>query len=666
MESCLFGVASFTIFVNTFVVLDRMIKTGYPHVPADDSVLLFISIVNFVLLFAIIIWSWRNSVSEHTTPIRTDVPSQIKNITAWITGKSDNKAIKKPDEYVALKVNRKDILIMTIMTVIYLAITFINLGSFDVPQTDWVGKNATDGFIIELMEETYISRLTYYRGLGTGSFKAWYLDADGSYEPLTDIKIDDFYKWGHIPIDQTTKRIKVKVEQPGGMIKETAVFGANETIALPFRLLDLEERSAASDLLNLSDEQHIAQYSHSYITGTYFDEIYYARTAYEHLNRINPYEWTHPPLGKILIAVGIALFGMNTFGWRVIGTLFGAAMIPLMYLFGKKLFKKSFYGFCAAFLMMFDLMHFAQTRIATIDVYATFFVILMYYFIADYYLLKSNKNSFSKSIRPLFLSGLFFGMGIATKWSVLYGAPGLALIFILTKYDEYKTLKKDASAGERTGIRLREAGIYISCVFIFIIMPAAIYLLSYIPYLLVPGMRIADIFRYQRYMYDYHSTLAEPHPFSSQWWSWPIILKPIWYYRGGDVPSGMASTIVSLGNPAVWWMGIVAVCAAIRGVIRKNKACILLIFAIATQYIPWALVTRTTFIYHFFLVIPFVMAAIVYLIKEFMESGMKKFWVCGYFAVVMFVFIMFYPVVSGLTVPESYIKLLRWFHSWYF
>lgn len=661
-----FGISSFTIFVNTYNVLYRMINTNYPHVPPHDPVLLFISLVNFVLLFAVMTRSWQNAVSGLTTSINTDAPSQIKSLMLWLKRKSNSRTAEKQEEYVSLKINRKDILIITIMTVVYLAIALINLGGFDVPQTDWVGKSTKDGFIVKLTEESYVSRLTYYQGLGKGSYSARYLDSDGLYKPLPDIEINNFYKWGYITVDQTTQYIKIETQQPGGMIKEIAVFGEDSRIPLAYSLLDLTNIPVSGNLMSLCDEQNIAQYNHTYMTGTYFDEIYHARTAYEHLHRISPYEWTHPPLGKLFIATGIAVFGMNTFGWRIVGTLFGAAMIPLMYLFGKKLFKKSFYGFCAAFLMMFDLMHFAQTRIATIDSYATFFVILMYYFMADYYLLKSYRNSFFKSLKPLFFSGLFLGLGIAVKWSVFYGVAGLALIFLLAKYNEYKELSKNISQDDRARVIVKEIGIYVSCVFIFIVMPATIYFLSFIPYLLVPNMHIIDIFKYQRYMFNYHRGLTATHSFSSSWWSWPLILKPIWYYGGVNSPRGMRSTIASFGNPLIWWPGIATVFAAVISAIRKNKACILLSLAIFAQYLPWAAISRITFIYHFFPVIPFVMLTIVYCIKVLMENGLPEHCVYAYLAVIAFVAIMFYPAVSGLTVPDFYIKFLRWLPTWYF
>ena len=166
-------------------------------------------------------------------------------------------------------------------------------------------------------------------------------------------------------------------------------------------------------------------YTPTYMNGTYFDEIYHARTAYEHLHQIEPYESTHPPLGKILISIGIYVFGLNPFGWSIIGTLFGVGMIPIMYVFAKRMFGRSEYALIAAFLLTFDFMHFAQTRIATIDVYGVFFIMLMFYFMYRYTTLSFYREKLWTTLIPLGLSGLFFGIGAASKWIVIYGGAGL-------------------------------------------------------------------------------------------------------------------------------------------------------------------------------------------------------------------------------------------------
>jgi predicted membrane-bound dolichyl-phosphate-mannose-protein mannosyltransferase len=44
------------------------------------------------------------------------------------------------------------------------------------------------------------------------------------------------------------------------------------------------------------------------MNSSYFDEIYHPRTAYENIHRMEPYETTHPPLGKAIMTIGIFLF----------------------------------------------------------------------------------------------------------------------------------------------------------------------------------------------------------------------------------------------------------------------------------------------------------------------------------------------------------------------
>ncbi|MGI6536979.1 MAG: hypothetical protein ACOX22_01190 [Caldicoprobacterales bacterium] len=145
--------------------------------------------------------------------------------------------------------------------------------------------------------------------------------------------------------------------------------------------------------------------------------------------------------------------------------------------------------------------------------------------------------------------------------------------------------------------------------------------------------------------------------FQSSWWTWPFMIRPIWYYNGRDLPAGMASTIVSLGNPAVWWMGIPAFFIALRAAWRGNKSLILLVTAIISQYIPWIFISRSAFIYHFFPMVPFLILTVVYLIKKWIEEGKSMKYVYGYLALVLVLFIMFYPAISGLIVPKAYIPL---------
>lgn len=95
----------------------------------------------------------------------------------------------------------------------------------------------------------------------------------------------------------------------------------------------------------LFDEQALKPEYPNPQNGMYFDELYHARTALEHLKGLTPYENSHPPLGKILIMAGIALFGMTPFGWRFSGALFGVLMLPVLYALCRRAAPKSKWAF---------------------------------------------------------------------------------------------------------------------------------------------------------------------------------------------------------------------------------------------------------------------------------------------------------------------------------
>ncbi len=83
---------------------------------------------------------------------------------------------------------------------------------------------------------------------------------------------------------------------------------------------------------SLNDEPDIT-IDTTYYGGMFFDEIYFGRTAYEILHKLQIYETTHPFLGKAIISQGIKMFGMTPFGWRFINVIFATFMIILMLLF---------------------------------------------------------------------------------------------------------------------------------------------------------------------------------------------------------------------------------------------------------------------------------------------------------------------------------------------
>jgi dolichyl-phosphate-mannose--protein O-mannosyl transferase len=144
--------------------------------------------------------------------------------------------------------------------------------------------------------------------------------------------------------------------------------------------------------------------------------------------------------------------------------------------------------------------------------------------------------------------------------------------------------------------------------------------------------------------------------------------RPIWYYGPMELFGDQVSIIVSFGNPAIWWVGIAAALAsAVIAAAKKDRKMVPVFAAIASQYLPWMLVQRITFIYHFFSIVPFVILSITYCIKHIAEKYPgAKFFVYAYLGLTAVLFIWFYPVLSGMQVNRAYIDGLNWFANWVF
>jgi dolichyl-phosphate-mannose--protein O-mannosyl transferase len=293
-----------------------------------------------------------------------------------------------------------------------------------------------------------------------------------------------------------------------------------------------------------------------------------------------------------------------------------------------------------------------------------------------------NKTPLIKTLIPLGLSGIFFGMGAASKWICLYAGAGLAVIFFLSlfkRWKEYMYAKNDGTGLSKNDIEKIKKEYLLKtlvtlgwCVIFFIVIPIGIYIASYIPIMKIgPAKDLSYVWRNQINMFNYHSGLDSSHPFASPWYEWPIIIKPMWYYSNDIVRgTGKMGSIAAFGNPAVWWLGVIAmIYLFVDTYLQKkiSKAAIFLILAFFSQYLPWVLVPRSMFIYHYFASVPFVVIAIVYAIKSLEERwNIKRKVVWYYLAVVIVLFAMFYPVLTGTVIPSWYGKVLKWMPTWWF
>ena len=455
----------------------------------------------------------------------------------------------------------------------------------------------------------------------------------------------------------------------------------------------------------------------SWYNSTYFDEIYHARTAYEHLHQMQPYEYTHPPLGKVLMSISIAIFGMTPFGWRFAGALAGVLMLPSMYLLGKLLIKRSWGGAGAALLLALDLMHFTQTRIATIDSFVVLFIIWMIYFMLRWFFLDYFSTPFLKTLIPLFLSGLCMGLGIASKWTGCYAGVVLAILFFFGVWRRWRMIRaarkipekernEKESAAAAHGVRYLLITIG-CCVVFFILIPCFVYYCAYIPFFAYDGagVTIPKIIAEAERMFAYHSQpgLGMDHDFYSPWYQWPVIGKPMWYSANAFEPAGYQTTISAMGNPALWWTGLVCVflvgCVWIRRHLRRDDTLspfvhtddpryAVLLIAYFVQLLPWVLVPRGTYIYHYFPCVPFLALSILLCLDTLADRDaaalavhleaannanavgtakwerMAVILLCAVLLLALALFIAFFPFASGRLTSQSWLDAMRWFDRW--
>jgi len=359
----------------------------------------------------------------------------------------------------------------------------------------------------------------------------------------------------------------------------------------------------------------------------------------------------------------------------------GVLMLPLMYLLVKQLTKNSKLSLIAMLLLALDSMHFTQTRIATIDSYGVFWIMLMYLFMFRYAQMDWNRQKFWKTLIPLGLCGVTMGIAWATKWIGIYGSAGLVIIFFWTffqRYVEYRQSLKTEKPHKFWGKAVKTACF---CVVFFIVIPLLIYYFSYYWHLRYEGVaEFADMFQkrwvqrvvtLQESIFGYHAGLgSDTHYFRSDWYEWPVIWWPMWYYSGASyVPEGMVSSISCMGNPAVWWTGLVAlIYVAVAGAYRRRmpKTWLMVLIGFASQFLPWVLVPRSTFIYHYFASVPFIIICTVLMLERLRKKNRDtcRAVTITLIAAAAVLFVAFYPLESGMMVPRSYAKYLRWF-KWY-
>ncbi|KJL28867.1 dolichyl-phosphate-mannose--protein mannosyltransferase [Microbacterium oxydans] len=408
----------------------------------------------------------------------------------------------------------------------------------------------------------------------------------------------------------------------------------------------------------------------------------------------------HPPLGKWLIALGMAIGGPDdSVGWRLATALLGTASVLLVFLIARLLTGSLAFATVAGTLLAVDGLSIVMSRIALLDGILTFFVLLGVLCILldrrrTIPLLERRDPDAPDVLwgpvlwrRPwLIAAGIALGGACAVKWSGLYVLAAFGLYVVVT----------DALARRRRGVILwpsdaafRQGPIS----FLLLVFPAlATYLISWTGWFVTAGGYDRDsdanplvaLWKYHQSMLGFHVGLNRGHPYASPAWEWPFLLRPTAVWVGSD-PKGCGvdhciAVITAVPNPLIWYGGVAAsvflVVLLVRGWVLRTPvgpAVSVPLVGLAATYLPWLMFPeRTIFQFYTVAMVPFLVLALAVALRTIAgrrddplhrrQAGERTVLIILGFVLLVSAF--FYPLWIGMSVPYEFWRLHNWLPGW--
>jgi dolichyl-phosphate-mannose-protein mannosyltransferase len=386
-----------------------------------------------------------------------------------------------------------------------------------------------------------------------------------------------------------------------------------------------------------------------------FDEVHYLPAARAILAGARPLNLEHPPLGKELLALGMAVFGDGPLGWRIMPWLFGVAglfagMRALWFASGSR-FASMAYG--ALLVTGFPLL--VESRIAMLDVFMVGLVLVaLWQFAAA---LRENETA----RRRLPVAGAALGLAMAAKWNAVPMAvlPGLAFAGLRLRQAGWRALVVHR-APPIAWVSLAEAALWLG------VLPLLAYAAAFWPLWLLPHdpSGPAGLIGLHREMLQLQHQQLPAHPYQSVWWQWVIDWRAIWYlYEPVD---GAQRGVMLIGNPLTMWLGLPALawCGWMGATRGRYDAVAVAVLYLASLGLWLVAGKNVQFYYHYFLPSCFLLAALALALAELWQRGWR--WppllaLAG--AIALFAY--FYPILTAAVLPSDRgFERWTWIDSW--
>ncbi len=384
-----------------------------------------------------------------------------------------------------------------------------------------------------------------------------------------------------------------------------------------------------------------------------FDEFHFVENARNYLS--GRADWNdHPPLGKLLIALSIRLFGDNSVAWRAPALSCGLLTIGFAGWAVARLFNDLRAGWLAAALLSADGFFISYSRVGMIDGY------LVTCGAAAVLVATLRWRTW---VAPL--AGALVGLACSIKFSGIALLPIFVVALLLDAQLQFK---------KRAQLLVLMVG-----------TAAVLYLAIYSLGLRLTGKAgsIDEVLSETLRLLKHHSSLTDmKNPLASSWPGWFLPMRPITIQLPAQ---GGIRALTTLGNLAIWWPAVaLAMCLAAvvawRGVretleakavvswrpsafvAAHGRAVLLLGLASFSFIAPWMLSRRDSYIYHFLPAYLF----LVMLAAAFLGwvAQQRRIPALIYLAVVLVVFALYAPVWSffpiSLEAFESRLFLAGW------
>lgn len=371
-----------------------------------------------------------------------------------------------------------------------------------------------------------------------------------------------------------------------------------------------------------------------------FDETHYVPAARTLLALTAPANIEHPLLAKGLIALGIALFGDTPIGWRVASTLAGSATIVAVFATVWQITRRARPSLLAAALTMLGFTVYIQARIAMLDGFMLAF--LMGAIATAAWTLR--RGGWWRWVA----TAMLLGGAVACKWLAAPYVAFAAAAFVIFKREDPRRFPGLAP---------------LPAIAMLGIVSIATYFLTFAPAFFYgfDPLTLARLLPFQWDMYLKQTQVLPAHTYQSNWWTWPLMVRPIWYlYERAD---GAQRGILYIGNPAIMWSGLVAVAACWWGWVKTGSA---RLFAAASLWTGslgiWAAIPKSLgFYYYYYPSSVFLVIALVLALDHWKARRLEVALLTA--SAVLAVY--FYPVLSAMALPDpGAFRNWTWFASW--